>query len=161
MSGSFLERGQNMKTGLPESQTTTLMNKSPFIQFVGAKAKNQDFYGNSIWKNSDSSEKQLRDLMIYTTKTYAPPLVSDQLPGGYNEKGERQNKGIMAATGASAENQKRNLMQELMRNVGAKVQPIDADIQETYTEWNKKKALENLLKENNVLNEMNINYIPK
>ena len=161
LAGNFFETGQNMQTGLPESRITSTMNKSPFIQLVSAIAKNKDFYGNSIWKASDSSEKQLKDLMIYLTKSYVPPLVGDQLPGGYNDKGERQNKGIMSATTASSENQKRNLMQELMRNVGAKVQPIDADIQETYTEWNKKKALEKLLTENGILNELNIKYQPK
>jgi hypothetical protein len=99
--------------------------------------------------------------MTYLTKAYVPPLIGDQLPGGYNEKGERQNKGIVSSLGASAENQKRNLMQELLRNVGAKIQPIDADIQETYTEWNKKKALERLLIENGVLDEFTRTYKPK
>lgn len=161
VAGNFFETGQNMQTGLPESQVASAMKKSPFIQTVTAIGKNMDFYGNSIWKNSDPSEKQLGDLMNYLAKSYLPPLVGDQLPGGYNDKGERQNKGIINSLGASAENQKRNLMQELLRNVGAKIQPIDADIQETYTEWNKKKALQNLLKENGVINELNINYIPK
>lgn len=161
ISGNFFERGQNMKTGLPESHVQSLMGKAPFFQVVGAMAKNRDFYGNSIWKASDSSEKQLKDLSTYLAKSYLPPLVGEQLPGGYNEKGERQNRGIMTSLDASSENQKRNLMQELMRNVGAKIQPIDADIQETYTEWNKKKALQAMLKENNILNELNIIYQPK
>ena len=161
LAGNFLERGQNMQTGLPESAATSAMSKSPFLQVVGAIAKNRDFYGNSIWKNSDSTEKQLGDLMNYLTKSYAPPLLGDQLPGGYNDKGERQNKGIINSLGASAENQKRNLMEELLRNVGAKIQPIDADIQETYTNWNKSKALKNLLLENGIINELDITYIPK
>ena len=161
MAGNFFERGQDMKTGLPESYASATMKKSPFIQVVTAIGKNQDFYGNSIWKNSDDSAKQLGDLMNYLTKSYAPPLIGDQLPGGYNDKGERQNKGIISSLGASAENQKRNLMEELLRNVGAKIQPIDADIQETYTEWNKKKGLQNLLRESGIINEFNINYIPK
>lgn len=161
VAGNFFESGQNMQTGLPESKITSTMNKSPFIQTVSAIAKNKDFYGNSIWKKSDSNEKQLKDLSIYLTKAYVPPLLGDQLPGGYNEKGERQNKGIMASLGAEKDNQKRNLMQELLRNAGIKIQPIDADIQETYTEWNKKKALQNLLVENGVLNQFDINYLPK
>ena len=36
-----------------------------------------------------------------------------------------------------------------------------AEIQETYQEWNRKKALETLLKERGVLKEMNINFVPK
>jgi len=161
ISGNFLERGTNLETGVSESQATALMNKSPMLQFISAIAKNKDFYGNKIWKDTDSSEKQLRDLMIYATKTIAPPLVGDQLPGGYNEKGERQYKGIVSASQASEENQKRTVMQELLRNVGAKIQPLDADIQESFQEYNRKKALELLLRESGVGAEFNKFYIPK
>lgn len=161
MSGSFLERGQDMKTGLPKSRINTLLDKSPFIQTVTAIGKNENFQGNSIWKKSDSSDQQLKDLMNFLTKTISPPTIADQLHNGYNDKGERQYAGIAGSLEASDENQKRTLMEELLRNVGAKVQPIDADIQETYTEWNKKKALENLLRENGILNSLNINYLPK
>jgi len=162
VSGNFFERGTNMQTGLPESQVQALMKKSPFIQLVSEIGKNQDFYGNSIWRNSDSSDKQLGDLMRHLTKTIAPPLISDQIPGGYNAKGERQQKGFIgAATQGDKETQQRTLMQELLRTVGAKIQPIDADIQETYQEWNKKKALQNLLLERGVLNSLTKTYIPK
>ena len=99
--------------------------------------------------------------MRHLIKTMAPPLVSDEIPGGYNSKGERQQKGIQGAVGASAENQKRTVMEELLRNVGAKVQPIDADIQEGFQEFNKKKQMQSLLLENGILNSLNINYIPK
>lgn len=156
MSGNFLEGGVDMNTGLPESKTKTALKKSPFIQTVMELGKNQDFYGNSIWKNSDSTEKQLGDLMRHLTKTYMPPPVADQLPGGYDDKGERVNRGIKGALEASDENQKRNLMQELLRNVGAKIQPIDADIQETYQEWNLKKGYQSLLRENGQLDSFEI-----
>lgn len=161
MSGNFFERGQNLQTGLPESQASSVLKKSPFIQIVGDLYRNKNFYGNKIWKDSDPSEKQLKDLMVYLTKTIAPPPVADQLHNGYNEKGEKQRAGFVGATGASEENQKRTITQELLRNVGAKIQPIDADIQETYQEWNKKKALQNLLLENGVLSNFTNTYIPK
>lgn len=161
VAGNFFERGTNRESGLPENLAVSLGKKSPFFQLVSELSKNQDFYGDKIWRESDSTEKQLGDLMRHLTKSYAPPLLSDQLPGGYNEKGEKQQRGIVGATQASDENQKRNLMQELLRNVGAKVQPIDADIQETYQEWNKKKALQNLLIERGVLNQFQRTYIPK
>jgi len=150
LAGNIFERNQDLTTGLPEGQATALLKKSPFLQLVSELGKNKDFYGNSIWKNSDPSEKQLKDVMRHLTKTYVPPLIGDQIPGGYNEAGERQQRGVPGAVQASNENQKRNLMEELMRNVGAKVQPMDADIQETYAEWNKRKALQNLLIENGV-----------
>ena len=92
-----------------------------------------------------------------------PPLIADQIPGGYNEKGERQWRGFVGAamTPAQEENQKRTLMQEMLRNIGAKIQPIDADIQETYQEWNKKKALETLLREKGLISQFQKYYIPK
>ncbi len=161
VSGNFLERGQNLETGLEESRTRAIMNKSPFIQTVSAIGKNKDFYGDSIWKESDTSEKQLGDLMNYLLKTYGPPPVSDQLPGGYDDKGERVQRGVVGSLDASSENQKRNLMEELLRNAGIKIQPIDADIRETYTEWNRKKALQSLLQDNGVLDNFEINYVPK
>ena len=163
VAGNFFERGQNMQTGMPENYVTSSMKKSPFIQTVGNLYKNQNFYGNSIFKESDSSDKQLKDIMTYLTKSYVPPLVGDVLHNGYNARtGKKDFVGIREALSPEEEaNQKRTLMQELLRNVGAKIQPMDADIQETYTEWNKKKALENLLRENGIINTMNINYVPE
>jgi len=161
VSGNFFSRGTDRESGLPESRVQGLAENSPFIQTISAVAKNENFYGNKIWKESDTSEKQLKDLMIYLTKTYAPPLVGDQLPNGYNRDGQLDWRGFVGASKASQDNQKRNITQELLRTVGAKIQPVDADIQETYVEWNKRKALENLLRENNVGEYFNRFYIPK
>jgi len=163
LAGNFFEKNRDLSTGLPESQANAIMKKLPFIQVVSQVSRNKDFYGNSIWKNTDNTTKQTGDLMRHLLKTYIPPLVGDQLPGGYNYKGERQQRGIVGAVQRGEEDigQKRNLMQELMRNVGAKVQPIDADIQETYQEWNKKKALQNLLLENGIGSNFERFYVPK
>lgn len=162
MSGNFFERGQNMETGTPEGLPTTAIKKVPALQLISELTKNKNFYGNKIWKDTDSTEKQMADIMKHLTRTIAPPLVADQISVGYNDKGERQFKGIRGAlTPKEKANQQRTLMQELLRNVGAKVQPIDADIQETYTEWNKKKGLQNLLLEEGVLNNFSRTYIPK
>lgn len=165
MAGNFFERQINRATGLPESYATALTKKAPFISLVSDIGKNQDFFGNKIWLDSDSSEKQLGDLMIYITKMMSPPLVGDTLAGffgGYNEKGERQPRGIVGAlTTEQKDTQRRTLMQELLRNVGAKIQPIDADIQENYQELNRKRAMQLLLLENGVLRSFNRAYIPK
>lgn len=161
MSGQLFEREVDQESGVPKGLGQEVLNKAPFFQVVSELAKNKDFYGNSIWKNSDSTEKQLGDIMRHLTKVYSPPLLGDQIPGGYNFKGERQQRGIVGSLEASDENQRRNLMEELLRNVGAKVQPIDADIQETYSEWNRKRALRTLLQERGIINELEIDYIPK
>ena len=148
ISGNFFERNQDMSTGLPESQAQNLMKKSPFIQLVSELGKNKDYYGNKIWRDSDDSATQLGDLMRHITKSYIPPLIGDQIPGGYNDKGERQYRGVAGAMKNEQDPetiaQKRNLQQELLRMVGAKVQPIDADLGETYQEWNRKKALQSI-----------------
>jgi hypothetical protein len=52
-------------------------------------------------------------------------------------------------------------MQELLRQVGMKVQPIEADIQENYQEWNIKKALKTLLQEQGITKEFERTYVPK
>lgn len=162
VSGSFFERGQATDTGLPEGAAQTVLRKNPVTQLIMELGKNRNFYGNKIWKDSDSPEQQARDMFIHITKTYAPPLLGEQLPNGYNAKsGERDWKGIPGGIEASEENQKRTLTEEIMRNAGIKIQPLNAEIQETYQEWNKKKALELLLKESGVLKGMEINYVPK
>ena len=163
VAGDFFERKIVKETGLPETLPTALASKSPFFNFVKEISRNQDFYGNSIWRESDDSYKQTQDLFRHFNKTYLPPLVADQIPGGYNKKGERQFTGFVGATmkPGDEQNQRKTLMQEILRQVGAKVQPIDADIQEMYQEWNSKKALENLLRERGVISQFDINYIPK
>lgn len=162
ISGNFFERQVNRETGLPESYPESFIKKSPFINIISEIGKNQDFYGNKIWRESDTTEKQLGDLMRHLTKSYIPPVIGDQLPGGYNEKGVRQQRGVVGAlTPQEKENQQRTLMEELLRNVGAKIQPIDQDIQETYQEWNKRKALESLLVEKGIMQQFRKSYVPK
>ena len=162
MSGNFFERPISRETGLPESIPSALMTKAPFVNIVRELARNQDFYGDKIWKDSDSSEKQLGDIMRHLTKFYSPPLIADQIPGGFMPSGERRIKGIKGAlTPKEQIKQQRTLMEELLRNVGAKIQPIDVDIQETYMEWEKKKALENLLREAGILKQFEKSYVPK
>src|SRR3990167_1757277 len=162
MAGNYFTRQIKRETGLPESLPETFAEKSPFFNLLKELSRNQDFYGDRIWNESDSTEKQLGDLMRHLLKLYSPPLISDQLPGGYMREGKRRIKGIAGAI-QPKENigQQRTLMQELLRNVGLKIQPIDADIQETYMEWEKKKALQELLGETGIIQTFERPYIPK
>lgn len=167
IAGNFFEKQVSRETGLAEGIVPAMARKSPFFNIVKELTSNQDFYGDKIWKDGDSTEKQLGDLFRHIVKTYSPPLIADQLPGGYIQAGElrgqRRQKGIFKAAGVTAENaeQQRTLMEELLRNVGAKIQPIDVDIQETYMESEKKKALRTLLQEAGIISEFSIPYIPK
>lgn len=135
---------------LSDENNLSIFNKSPALGVIRDLGRNGDYYGNKIWKETDSPQKKGADIMRYLTKTILPPPVADQIPGGYNPRtGERADYGrIYSSLGASEENQKRTLMQEMARMAGMKVQPIEADVQETYQEWNKKKALQTLLREN-------------
>ncbi len=161
ISGNWFSRSTNRETGLPESQAQALLSNSPFVNFIKEISRNQDFYGDKIWNESDSQEKQLGDLMRYITKTYAPPLVADQLPGGYMSSGKRRVKGIAGAVTASSDNLQRNVMEELLRNIGVKIQPVDQDIQSTLQDSNTRKALETLLLENGYGANFQRFYVPK
>jgi len=162
MAGNFFERQTSRETGLPESVPSAAMSKAPLFNAIKEISHNQDFYGDKIWNESDSIEKQLGDLMRYLTKTYLPPLVADQIPGGYKSDGTRRQKGIIQALSPQEKaTQSRTLMEELLRNVGAKIQPIDADIQETYQEWNKQKSLQTLLLEKGLGANFQRFYVPK
>ena len=161
VSGGFFQRQVSRETGLKESLPSAALSNIPALQIVKDISKNQDFYGDKIWQESDTSDKQLKDLMLYLTKTMSPPLVGDQLPGGYMAKGGRRVKGVAGAATASDKNQQRTIMEELLRNVGAKVQPVNIDVQEYYQELNRKKALENLLLDKGLLKEFSTTYQPK
>lgn len=164
MAGNFFERQTQRETGLPEAIPSALMSKSPVLNVLKELSRNQDFYGDKVWNDSDSQEKQLGDIMRHLSKTYLPPLVADQIPGGYKYDGTRRQKGIVSALKPDQEiKQQRTLMQEMLRNVGAKIQPIDVDLQENYQEWNTKKALTTLMLEQpeDILKEFSTTYIPK
>jgi hypothetical protein len=162
VSGDFIERQVGRETGVKEGLPQWLMRKSPALNVLRELGSNQDFYGNKIWKDSDSSEKQLGDLFRHLLKTYSPPLIADQIPGGYitkgKYKGQRRPTTLERTQMAGEGTQYRTLMQEMLRNVGLKVQPIDSQVQDYYMESEKKKALQTLLGEKGVLSKFDIYY---
>ena len=162
MSGQFFTRQVSRETGLKESLVETGLEKSPFLNVVKELFRNQDFFGDKIFRESDTTDQQLKDVSRYIFKVYTPPLIGTEIPGGYKSDGTRRQKGFTGAlTPADEIKQQRTLMQELLRNVGAKIQPIDVDIQETFANWEKQKALETLLEENQAVKEFNRFYVPR
>ena len=162
VAGNYFTRQIKRETGLRESVPEAMAEKSPFFNTVKELVRNQDFYGDKIWNESDGTDKQLGDLMRHLTKTYLPPLIADQIPGGYTSEGKRRLKGIAGIIQPKEDiGQQRNLMQEMLRNVGLKIQPIDVDLQESYMNWEKEKALQTILKEENIIKEFKKSYIPK
>ena len=171
VSGQYFTRQISRETGLPESMPETIAEKSPFFNTIKELANNQDFYGNKIWKEDDSTDIQLGDLFRHLLKTYLPPLIADQIPGGYqvNKKTGKLERRAGTISRALAKEkrittagiQDRNLMEEILRNFGMKIQPIEADIQETYRNWEKQKALQTILEEEGVIKTFEGPYIPK
>ena len=162
VSGTLFTRQVSRETGLPESVPETLLSPSPVFNALKEIHQNQDFYGNKIWKESDPVDKQLKDLFTYVSKTFLPTPIAEQLPGGYKTTGEKQPGRIQRLKTPKTEpDQQRTMMEEMLRNVGLKIQPIDLDIQETYMEAEKKRALERLLTEAGILSEFKTVYIPK
>lgn len=161
MSGSLFERGIKTDTGTPESVGEAVLRKNPVTQLIMELGRNRNFYGNKIWKDSDPAEKQATDILLHILKTTTPPPLAEQIPNGYNASdGTREWKGIPGGLNATADNQQRTFMQELLRNAGVKIQPMNVEVQETYQEYNKKKALETLLRERGVMKGFNVNYVP-
>ena len=162
VAGQFFSRQISRETGLRESVPSALMEKSPLFNSIKEISRNQDFYGDKIWNESDDTEIQLGDLFRYLTKLMSPPLIADQIPGGYTSTGERRTKGVIGAmTPEDKIKQQRTMVQELMRNAGIKIQPINLDIQETYADWDKRKALITLLTEEQKAEIFSTPYVPK
>lgn len=160
--------GTDGTPSLPES----LLSKSPAFNLIKEVAKNQDFYGNKIWQESSPLESQLGDLMRHIAKLYLPPLVGDQLSGGYRESGERREPALKRIRKLEEKRGKgeeieaggmqvRTFEQELLRNIGIKIAPVDIETQEKFNEWELEKALRTLLIERGIIKEFTRPYIPK
>lgn len=162
MSGQLFERQISRKTGLAEPIGATVLSKNPVFNLLKEMAANQDFSGNKIVQESDPVEKQIADFFRHLSKTYLPPWLGDQLPGGYKEDGTRALTGFQkAATTEEDPNQSRTIFEEALKNLGQKVLPLDAEVQQNINEWNKRKALQTLLLENGVVSEFSNVYQPK
>lgn len=170
VSGSVFERGISRDTGLPEGPENLALQKLPFVNTLVEISKNQDFYGNKVYKESDSIEKQIADISRHIIKFMSPPLIADQIAGGYRADGSQRQgsfmtvgtdgvrQGRVSMTGGIDEGgmQDRTLLQELFRNLGLKTTPIDIDLQENYAAVNEQKAIRTILGEEGIIGEMKI-----
>ena len=148
LSGQLFERPISRETGLKESPVLTLASKNPALNVIKEIMRNQTFSGQRIWRGSDSLPRQLSDLNIHLVRTMSPPWMGDQLPGGYNDVGERVSTGFARSLEEGTDpNQRRTFIQELFKNIGLKVTPFEVDVQESINDYNKSKGLQNLLKD--------------
>ncbi len=165
LSGNMFPSKIRRDTGLKETGIASIASKNPAFQVLKEIVTNQDFVGNQIYKSSDGQEKQFADIFTHMVKTFSPPQIGAQIPSTYNKDGEKIKPGMYKAlTGDQQASTARNATQEAMSYFGAKIQPMDAEIQEQRNEWNKRKALQTLLLENakdTDLSRMNRVFIPK
>ena len=162
MSGQLFERPISKETGLKESPVLTLASKNPALNVIKEMMRNQTFSGQRIWKESDPVARQLADLNTHLLRTMSPPWMGDQLPGGYNDAGERVSTGFARTLEEGTDpNQRRTFIQELFKNIGLKVTPFDVDVQESINDYNKSKGLQSLLKDSGVVKDFSRVYQPK
>ena len=64
------------ETGTKESLPSAVLGKVPALNLLKELSRNQNFYGRKIWKDSDSTEKQLKDMFRHMSKTMLPPPIS-------------------------------------------------------------------------------------
>lgn len=160
VSGNIIDQKISRETGVQEGLPSAIVSNSPLVNTIKELTSNQDFSGNKIWKDSSSQGEKIAEIMRYLTKTYLPPMVADQIPGGFKSDGTRVENKFQKVMGASEENMNQNLIESMLGFVGMKIQPIDSDIQSSFMESERKKALRTLLVENGA-REFTSTYIPK
>ena len=166
ISGQLIQRGIKRETGLTEGIPESLIRKLAFPSLVKELVTNQDFFGNKIFLESDKTDKQLGDIMRHLMKFGLPPTLADQIPGGYRPSGERRKGTIQRVIekerGIEAGGkQTRTFQQELLRNIGLKIQPLDIKLQEYWSRYGKEKAIKTLLEERGIIKEFKRPFIPK
>lgn len=163
--GNLLKRDIDRESGFQQTYLQSAAEQSLGYNIIQELVSNQDFYGNKIYKDSASEEQWAADVGRYLFQTFAPPLATDVLPGGYREDGDRRERtwtrvmnveeGGVEAGGA----QTRTLPQEVLRNVGIKINPVDLGVQNAFSELQEQKGLETLLRENGIIGSFDINYL--
>src|SRR3990167_11411363 len=97
----------------------------------------------------------------------ARPSLGEQRRGGITQRGERRPgriAGIKEQQERAEKGQEifgRTPMFELLRNVGLKIDPVDVELQESFMDSEKRKALQTLLKEAGVISDFSIPFVPK
>jgi hypothetical protein len=141
-------------------------SQNPVLQTIRELSSNKTFSGQRIFNESDDMDTVIRDVFIHTSKLLLPPAVADQLPQGYDNKGNVNWKphsplakfqGVEQDRGAN----ERTMTQEIFKLMGASVTPFDLDSRVRQFDYRRKKALQQLLVQKGVLNEYTRPYVPE
>ena len=138
----------------------------PVLQSWKELSSNKNFVGQSIYRESDSTEEQVADIAAYLTKLYAPPIISSNISAGYNPNDMTQKAPVglfrsLRMGGDFKDTQTKTVMQELGSYGAFTVKPFNQEVQQSTNEWNKKNDLEQLLVENGILKRFSSTYTPK
>ena len=166
VSGQFFEGNIARETGISEGLPRSAARKSPAANLVAELMTNQDFFGNKIYLPSDSWEKVGADIFRHISKTYLPPILADQIPGGYRADGTHKPgtvEGFVKRKRGTEEGgaETRSLMQEILKHVGIKISPIDLATQSLRSERERIKAIQTLLKDQGIISSFEIPFSPK
>lgn len=170
LAGNFFERGIDRDTGFQKGLVEAGINKLAFPKLVLDLAGNEDFFGNKIFKTTDSTEEVGRDMFLHIFKMMTPPLISDQIPGGYRKDGTKRPGAVSRSLQLETKGAKgieiggtetRTAWEELFRNIGLKVSPFDLSSQEGYANSREIQAIQTILEEAGVTREFRTPYVPK
>ena len=162
VSGGLFQRPVSRETGTKEALPIAVLSNNPVLNVLKELTRNETFTGQKIFKESDPTEVVSADIFRHLSRTFAPPWLAAQMSPGYDQAtGEKADGGLQSAANLKPDSQKRNMSQEIASYLGFKVQPMKADVNDTYQEWNRKKGLQTLLLENNIIENFSRNYIPK
>ena len=160
--GSLIRQDMEQETGLPESPAVKIASNLPAVQLIGEIFRNETFSGKKIWRESDDDATKMKDLTRHIIRMFSPPPAKNFIGEGYDKRtGEPVESSFAKAGTATQDNIRRNVYQEMAKNFGFKVQPLEADVTDAYREWNTKTGLQTLLQEQAGLQMFNIPYIPK
>lgn len=171
ISGEYFSRQVDQDTGIEESLPEAIAKMSPAGQALTQLVQNQDFYGNKIYKSSDGIDNQMVDVFRHLGDTLAPALATNLIPGGYKDDGERRPSRFGRILRQAMEDgeeldinrggfQERQIQQELLRQIGIKIAPVDLETQQYFSEREKRRAIQTLLREEGITREFLRQYIP-
>lgn len=160
--GSLVRQDMEQQTGLPESPAVKLVSNLPAVNLIGEIYRNETFSGKKIWRDSDDDHTKMKDLTRHIIRMFAPPPAKNFINEGYDKRtGEPVLSSFEKASTADKDNIRRNFEQEIAKNFGFKIQPIQSDVTDAYREWNMKTGLQTMLQEQTGLQMFNIPYMPK
>jgi hypothetical protein len=137
---------------------------NPVLQLVKELSQNQTFSGYKIFNESDDIDGVVADIFVHVSKLALPPVVEQQLPKGYDSKGNRvpgtMQKFATVDTQDRGANE-RSFYQEMFRLAGLNVTPYDLESREQSFDWTRKRNLETMLQENGILSQYTRPYLPE